>query len=154
MGFLCLLLLTLKVTDGVWTHKNLYMTPFLKIQKFKAEALCRPVECTFMSCPLLTESLVQVLSDNVETLKNVGVLRVRQWLRGVKVWVEDACWEVWIKSGMFEQIGSLCENKSWKLCWDAWEPDIVSVVQITQTLPLLHQALVFGHIMTGNFLFI
>jgi hypothetical protein len=46
------------------------MTPFLNIQKIKAEGLCRPVECTFMSFSLLTESLVEVLSDNVETLKS------------------------------------------------------------------------------------
>jgi hypothetical protein len=43
---------------------------------------------------------------------------------------------------MFEQVGSLYENKNWKLCWYAWETDRVSVGEIIQISPLLHRALV------------
>jgi hypothetical protein len=47
-----------------------------------------------------------------------------------------------------------CAMKSWKLCWRAWEPHITPGVEITQTSLVSHQELVFGHMLTGTFLFI
>ena len=110
------------------------MCPFLKIRKIKPGGLCRPVECTFTSCPLLTESLVQVLSDNVETLKNFGCTQSQAMTQ------RSAASRGWLLGGMSETRNvwthrQFYENKSWKLCWYAREPDRVSVVEITKCHP-------------------
>jgi hypothetical protein len=45
------------------------MSPQPKIQRIKVRESCRPVDWVSASYPLFTESLVQVLSDNVEKMK-------------------------------------------------------------------------------------
>lgn len=61
-----------------------------KIQQIMVRGFCRPLDWASTSCPLLTKSLVQVLSDYVETPKAFGELRPDQWLRGVTT-ISRAC---------------------------------------------------------------
>jgi len=49
-----------------------------KIQQIMVRGFCRPLDWASTSCPLLTKSLVQVLSDYVGTPEAFGVLRPDQ----------------------------------------------------------------------------
>jgi len=62
-------------------------------------------------------------------------------LKVLQQWVEQACWQIRIKSGILWV--HTYENNSWKLCWHAWEPYRASVVVITWKLPIYQQSLGF-----------
>jgi hypothetical protein len=44
----------------------------------------------------------------------------------------------------------LCKTRSWKLCWNAWEPHRASAVEITPASPVPQQAFVSERILDGN----
>jgi hypothetical protein len=50
------------------------MSPQPKIQRIKIREVCRPVDWASTSYPMLTESLVQVLSDNAEKMKRCPIM--------------------------------------------------------------------------------
>jgi hypothetical protein len=54
----------------------------------------------------------------------------------------------------FRQSAHFCAMKSWKLCWNAWEPCRASAVEITRKSPISQQALTSGHMLIGTFLLI
>jgi len=80
-----------------------------------------PVHCSpkawFRCCPTMWgHQKLLVYSDLISDLEVL------------QQWVEHACWQICIKSGIFWV--HTYENNSWKLRWHAWEPYTASVVMI------------------------
>jgi hypothetical protein len=71
------------------------------------------------------------------------------WLRGINVTNRESQSEDSSETRHFRQNVHLCVTRSWKLCWNAWEPHRASAVEITWTSPISPQALFSGRVLTG-----
>jgi hypothetical protein len=79
----------------------------------------------------------------VGTLQGFGVFIADQWLRGITAARRECMSGDSSETRNFRQSAHLCAMKSWKLCWNAWEPHIA--------LPIYQQALISRCVLTGNF---
>jgi hypothetical protein len=86
----------------------------------------------------------------VGTPKNLGVFGAIQWLRDITATSTKCLSGDLSETKNFRKCAHLCATKSWKLCWNAWEPHRPSAVEITRTSPLSQQTLVSGHVLTGT----
>jgi hypothetical protein len=122
-----------------------------KIQQIMVRRFCRPLDWASTSCPLLTKSLVQVLSDYKGTPKAFGLFRPDQWLRGVTAMSSHACWQVRIKSGIFLSTHFMKKHlKVVMICMGALQS-----IYARDNMKIIHTSTVIGfflHMMTGTFL--
>jgi hypothetical protein len=90
----------------------------------------------------------------VWTRKDFRVFSADQWLRGITATSRECLPGDSRETTNFRQGAYLCETKSWKLCWNAWEPHRACAVEITRTSPMSQQVLVSGYMLTGAVLLI
>jgi hypothetical protein len=123
--------------DSPFTVISVHSVYSQKSSRLWSGDFCRPLDWASTSCPLLTKSLVQVLSDYVGTPESFGVLRPDQWLKGVTTMSRAGLLG---DSHKIRNFLSTHKNNSWKLCWHAWEPYRASVVMITWKLLISQQS--------------
>jgi hypothetical protein len=65
-------------------------------------------------------------------------------LRGIRPTRRQCLLENSSETRNFRQSTHLCATRSWKLCWNAWEPHRASDVEITWTSAISQQTLISG----------
>jgi hypothetical protein len=72
--------------------------------------------------------------------------------RGITATSRECLSGDWSETRNTPETAHLCAPKSWKLCWNGWEPLTASAVGITRTSPISQQTPVSAHtrMCTGN----
>jgi hypothetical protein len=97
----------------------------------------------------LLTSILWILT--VGTRKFFGEFSSDQWLRGNTARSIQCLWGDSNETRNFGEGAHFFATKSWKLCWNAWEPHRTSAVRITLSSPMSQQLLVPGNMLTGTF---
>jgi hypothetical protein len=103
-----------------------------------------------VSWPAQSPGLNPLDSFSAGTPKDFGVFSADYWLRNIGATSRKCLSGDLSETRNFQQNEHPSVMKSWKLCWNAWEPHRAPAVEIRRTSPISQLALVSGHMLFAH----